>query len=82
MERSDSQKLASIEALLESMDHRLFGNGQPGEIDRLHGKIGKVDARVTKLENWRWWVVGIGVGLGVATGAGLRSIAEHLIGAK
>lgn len=58
-----NERLARIEAKLdassdaqknrwEEIDKRLFGNGQPGIID-------KFDARITKLEQFRYWLGGI-----------------------
>ncbi len=63
--RTDSERLAVIESIVMRMDRRLFGrDGDMGEVDRL-------DVRVTALENWRWWLVGIAVGMGFAGGAGV-----------
>ncbi len=68
--RTDSQKLAVIEDAVARIELRLFGrDGNRGIVDEL-------DIRITKLENWRWWVVGIAIGLGAASGAGL----SHLMG--
>lgn len=58
-----SERLARIEAKLdayreaqesrwEEIDKRLFGNGQPGIIDRF-------DARICKLEQFRYWLGGL-----------------------
>lgn len=44
---SFSQRFGGIEARLDSLEHRLFGDGQPGEMARLR-------ARVRKLEAWFW----------------------------
>ena len=61
MNRTDSERLASMETTLDDIKHRLFGNGRPGHIDGIYN-------RLSKLENWRWWVVGIAVGAGVVLG--------------
>lgn len=49
--------VALIRQTVERMDMRLFGNGQKGEISGMK-------ARILHLENWRYWVVGIAVGVG------------------
>jgi hypothetical protein len=74
MARKTTASFASIQAGIvaltdkfDDMHHRLFGNGQPGEIDRLHNRISdndkSVDGRLSALESWRWWLVGIWAGL-------------------
>lgn len=65
------ERLARIETMVEEIYHRLFGNGQPGELDRLNSRVGK-------LENWRWWVMGIAVGAGIACGYGLNGLLQAL----
>lgn len=79
MEKTDSERIAVIETTVTDIKQRLFGNGQPGELDHLHTRVSSVGNRVAKLENWRWWVVGIAVGLGVALGGTARAIAEALL---
>lgn len=79
-DRTDTERLVAIETTVNDIKLRLLGNGQPGEIDKLHARINGIGKRVMKLENWRWWVVGIAVGLGVAMGVGLRDISEKLVG--
>lgn len=69
---ADSERLAVIESIVTNLSHRLIGmDGNGGELDSLHRRIGK-------LENWRWWVVGIAVGLGVALGGAGKALAEAL----
>jgi len=52
-------RLELIELVLNRMEQRLFGNGQPGELSTLK-------ARVTKLESWLWRGLGaIGLAVGV-----------------
>ena len=46
-------RLAVIETVLNQMNDRLFGNGQPGEISALK-------ARMAKLESWFWRAAGGG----------------------
>jgi hypothetical protein len=83
MERTDSERLAVIsersaviESTLLDVKRQLFGNGQPGQIQLLHSRVSTVDKRVDLLENWKWWVVGAGVGAGTALGYILRVLGE------
>jgi len=72
MQKTDSERLAVIEETVVDMKKRLFGNGQPGELS-------SVKSRLSKLENWRWWVMGIAVGCGVVVGGAGRAIAGALL---
>jgi hypothetical protein len=46
----------------ETMYEELFGNGQPGELEKIRGRIASVDARVTEVHErtmqWKWLLVG------------------------
>jgi len=44
-------RLGQIETIMKRMDHALFGNGQPGELNR-------VNARIAALEEFKWRAVG------------------------
>lgn len=79
MEKSDSARLSSIETTVDEIHHRLFGNGQPGDIDKLHGRINDNANRIGKLEAWRGWLIGVGIGIGVASGAAGMKFIEALI---
>ncbi len=71
--RSDSERLMAIETTVRDIKARLFGDDGEG------GRLGSYEERITKLENWRWWVVGIAVGLGMAVGgAGKQLLAAIL----
>ena len=77
--RTDSERIAVIEEIVvrmekstERFERRLFGNSDSGEL----GEINHLDARITKLENWRWWVVGIAVGLGFTAGGFGHKVIE------
>ncbi len=59
--------MARQEALLEglverfeSMERRLLGNGQPGELAKLEHRLDSFGTRVKALEKFRWWVSGVG----------------------
>lgn len=56
-EKSIQERLAVIEEVVLRLEERLFGNGQPGEIERLQG-------RVRRLESWLWRAAGA-VGLAI-----------------
>lgn len=60
-----------MEKSSERFERRLFG--RDGEE---MGEINHLDARITKLENWRLWVVGIAVGLGFIAGGFGHKIVE------
>lgn len=42
-ELSDRDRLARIEQILSDLSHRLYGNGQPGEIEVLRGRVSKLE---------------------------------------
>ena len=50
-EKSDHDLLLSISSTVESMHHRLFGNGNPGELDTLW-------KRTDSLQDWKNKVTG------------------------
>jgi hypothetical protein len=52
-DQTDGERIASIETLVGDMHTRLFGNGQPGELEGIRG-------RLTKLESWFWRAAGAG----------------------
>lgn len=43
---TDSERIALIEQMMGDMQYRLFGNGQPGQLQR-------IDRRLARLESWR-----------------------------
>lgn len=46
-ERNDT--LVSIQTTVEDMHHRLFGNGQPGIIDRFDARIKDLEAQKSRV---------------------------------
>ncbi len=64
-------RLSAIEVVTNDTAHRLFGNGEPGEISNLSGRIGK-------LEEEKWRLIGVGaVIMGILqffTGSGVLSL--------
>lgn len=72
--RTDSERIAVIESVCISLRDRLVGaEGNGGELLSLH-------KRISKLENWRWWVMGIAVACGILVGGAGKSIAQALLG--
>ena len=45
------ERVAVIEEVVLRMEERLFGNGQPGELEKIQG-------RVRRLEQWFWRAAG------------------------
>jgi hypothetical protein len=37
---------------------RLYGNGQPGDIEKIHKMIGSVNKKLDDLDKFRWKLVG------------------------
>lgn len=50
-EATDAERIASVETIICDMHRRLFGNGQPGEIET-------IKHRIEKLESWFWRAIG------------------------
>lgn len=61
-EMDQVQRLARIEAIVEDMHHRLFGNGQPGEVQTIKDDV-------SSLKSSRSWVKGGIAVLGFLVGA-------------
>ena len=58
MTKEESAQLAVIAEGVERLEKRLFGNGQPGEIERLHCRISAQKERIDRLEAWKWRMAG------------------------
>ena len=70
-------QLAVTHNTVLDMHHRLFGNGQPGEIEKLNTRISSTNDRVGKLENWRWYLLGAVAAVSTTIGLSL-AIAKFL----
>lgn len=70
--RTDSERIAAIETEVMNIKAALLGNGQPG-------KISEIEKRILYLENFRYWVMGLGVGAGIACGLGMKALLEAVI---
>ena len=79
--RTDGERLAVIESIVVKLEPRLFGgDGEGGAFARLEKRLMGLDKRVTKLENWRWWVMGIAVGVGFVLGGWVqKAIAAGIL---
>lgn len=76
-------RLEGIKGQIISLDRRLYGNGQPGDIQRLHGRLDALERRSTFFAGK---LKGIGISIGAASGCvvlilKLLEIA-HLIGVR
>lgn len=45
-----SGRLATIETIVTRLETRLLGNGQPGELDKLHARANDLDERLDLVE--------------------------------
>jgi len=67
------------------LEHRLYGNGQPGDIQRINTRLDAQDTRVDNLEKvierWAWKGLIAIIVIGVSTGGGtftLKTVIETL----
>jgi len=42
----------------QEIEHRLWGNGQPGDVQRLDGRIDMAVKQIQQLQEFRWKAVG------------------------
>lgn len=50
-ESTDSERIIAIETTVFGMSQRLYGNGQPGDIDKIYSKI-------ESIERFKWQAIG------------------------
>ncbi len=62
------ERLRAVEEAQESDQHRLWGNGQPGEIKNLNDKVEKL----------KWWIIGSAI-MGLLGHAGGDALIKYLI---
>lgn len=55
---SDSDRLMYAETTLLNLYERLYGNGHPGDIDRLQSDITEIKQKLDDLDKFRWKIVG------------------------
>lgn len=50
--------IAVVKEIVERLEHRLFGNGSPGQLKEIDDRFDAVEGRVSTLEIDKWKVVG------------------------
>jgi hypothetical protein len=60
MDSDLASRVSVVESTVESLDHRLYGNGQPGDIKLIHDKL-------DDLRQWHWKMIGALTLLSVVT---------------
>lgn len=55
---TDHDLLIEISAGLKDIRGRLFGNGQPGEIQKLHSRLLAAEHKVQHLDAYKWLLGG------------------------
>lgn len=50
IQRVDAEKIGRIEYMVEDMHHRLFGNGQPGELTKISERMDLQDKEIDKFK--------------------------------
>jgi hypothetical protein len=64
-----SQFADEVRDSFKDLDHKLFGNGQPGEFD-------KIKSRLSHLEHWKWYVMGFAAAAALLGGSILKGILK------
>lgn len=73
------EMLTEVKTIVERIDHELLGNGQPGKISLIEGRLGKLENSESHLKGW---VLGVG-GVFLCVGAlaefiyHISSLAKH-----
>mgnify|MGYP001569969610 CR=1 FL=1 len=65
MEQETIEKIAKIEVMLEDVHHRLFGNGQPGQLSILDNRICLLEKLESKAKGAFWVISGLFVIVGL-----------------
>jgi len=69
-----SSEIAVMKSILQRLEYRLLGNGQPGELEKQHIRIEQLDNRIVDLDKSRsyysgaLWIIGIILTLAVSGG--------------
>lgn len=50
IQRDDTVNIGKIAYMVEDMHHRLFGNGQPGELDRIAVRLNVMDEEIEEIK--------------------------------
>lgn len=67
VDKIDNEQTRSS-AILERIDHELFGNGQPGLLKEIQDDVDELDDKIDKLEYWRSGIVAVLAFIGFAVG--------------
>lgn len=67
-------RLATIESIVSRLEYRILGNGQPGELEKLDSRIGRLE-EVEDKGRGAFWV--IGVLLSILTGTQVIQFFKH-----
>ena len=74
----------TIKQTAKALDHKLFGNGQPGVLDKMERRLSEIEStmafRLANIETKMSRILLIVVGLSAASGAGGLKIAQSIIG--
>ncbi len=62
---------------LHKMEQRLFGNGQPGAIQKMEETVKEIENRISTLEKFKYTLAGMGLGIGFVGGI-LGAILDKL----
>lgn len=69
--------MASIEEKLDTLTHKLLGNGQPGFIADLQDEDRALSGRMNILENRNQWLAGVWVGVSSVV-VGLFALIKYI----
>ena len=73
--------MVALSDKVDALDHRLLGNGQPGELAKIEIRIDHLGHRIKVLEKFKWVMSGAGLVFG-ALGAFAGAIAEAFMKAR
>jgi len=67
-----------VQTEIEKLEHRLYGNGQPGDIQRIDSRVDSNTTAIRELQEFKWKAMGIGAAICFFSGGGTFSL-EHLL---
>lgn len=77
--KPDGERLATIEAIVNSMNLRLFGiDGESGLFGTVYEMHAANTAKINKFEKWGWMALGAVIGSMIMTGNGTVSLTTLL----
>ena len=63
-----------MQSEVEKLEHRLYGNGQPGDVGKIETRLDEHDDRLRQLDEKWWKAMAIGGVLAFASGGGDLSL--------